>query len=315
MDQEEGIDNYRDLLFQKSAIWKADDFNIVMRKCMTRKGKVFLFNGAVHVNISDTPTCTCPRSRYNQCKHIAVCNKVNISSLPIITDTVCEKPFIRLVKKDGWGLVTNEGGSLHCNTCTRLYNQKSCEHLTEVREAAVAVDAAAAEVCDAADVAAMPSESTEDLSNNHQEILTEDLFGITENDIEILSKKKINAYPMDNDTKSMSSLQAAGLSSFPSVLCPPQSQCEHGNVLVPQLVGQAYILSLGAAIVETFDEGEIKAIMVYTTSSQRCRCTNHYDGFAHNLVNINNKLFLTYTTAMFLKLALLDGLTYHSLSR
>ena len=96
LDQEDDelVDAYRDILFSYSAVWKADEHNIIMRKCATRKGKMYIGVGAVHVDISDIPTCTCPRYKYNRCRHIAVCAKIDIATLPQVTGVICEKPVI-----------------------------------------------------------------------------------------------------------------------------------------------------------------------------------------------------------------------------
>ena len=47
----------------------------------------------------------------------------------------------------------------------------------------------------------------------------------------------------------------------------------------------------------------MKPITLYQSTSQLWKCVESYDGYRHNLININNQLLMTHGTATFLKLA------------
>ena len=48
-----------------------------------------------------------------------------------------KKPFLHIVKQTGWGLVSKKGGSLHCTTCKKLFQQAEYEHILEVRDSKI----------------------------------------------------------------------------------------------------------------------------------------------------------------------------------
>ena len=119
---------------------------------------------------------------------------------------------------------------------------------------------------------------------------------------------------MSSATKSIYDRLATGSISYPSILVSDKEFCSHGNKLQASLIGQAFIITHGGLACETVSDGELIPITVYIKSSISCRCKYSYDGNAHNLLNINNCLFIAYNTATYLKLALLEGASFHSLA-
>ena len=121
------ITAYIKLLFHQNAIWKADAQNIIMRKKGTRKQTIFLFKGAVHVNLKES-SCTCKESKFGNCLHIDVCSRIELNSLPTASGVISKIPYLCVVKKGGWGLVTKDAGVLNCITC-KSKGQRECEHV------------------------------------------------------------------------------------------------------------------------------------------------------------------------------------------
>ena len=298
------VQEYVKLLFDGTAIWRLDATNLIMRKHAVRKQKVSLHGGTVHVTLNDRKACTCPEFKYDRCIHLQIAELVNIHSLPPGTGVVSEKPFVCAVKKSTWGLVTTEGGGLHCVSCKKFRGRKTCDHVDDVK---------------ALNTAPLPKEkaTVTENSNSHEEKDAEvsETQELDESETEsgIFSHKRIAFFPMSDESRTLTTSQAAGLQKYPSTLSPPKSVCKHGNILEPYLVGNAIILSLGAAITQTLEDGQPRTISIYKVTNSFCKCTNHYDGFEENLININDCFLISYSTATFLKLSVLEGSTFHSL--